>query len=210
VSSVFGALTLLILAGCAWAVLEGVLFGERSDGSAVPPSRPPLGLLPLSADPEAVCAAVLEGIRPETVAVATANGDVDRITAMLKDTAFAAFWRLHLALCRGNLEGLAEAYSALKMRTVPLSPPWQAIQLHQEVNLSLAIAKAKQNPAAAYRGLDALRRLRLAKPAHDWPLDELEQELRQTLSGQANSSSPAPANRKVTAQIGRDVSLPGP
>jgi hypothetical protein len=64
-------------------------------------------------------------------------------------------------------------------------------QLRREIELSLATAVATGNPTAAYRGLDAIRRLRLADPApallhdgpEDCPVDTAEAALRDVLAG---------------------------
>ncbi len=192
-SSAWATLTLLGLCCVAWSVLDHLLQHEglmeladprRSDVKSVQDvgrsaeSSTDLNLQP---DLDFVCAQAMASVDQQTVATATGNGDVRRVSELLEGSELAGIWRAHLALCRRDPPELAALYRGLKLQTQRLPPRWQGTQLYQEAEIGLAVATSTANPAASYRGLDAVRRLRLASPVQGWPLDRLEQQLRLTL-----------------------------
>ncbi len=93
----------------------------------------------------------------------------------------------HLALSLGDRESMSAAYQAIKQPMRGLSADWQVVTLCQETLLSLEVATRDGNAAAAYRGLESLRKLRLAS-FHGAPLDAMEDQLRAIAIGTSRHS----------------------
>ena len=128
-------------------------------------------------------ALALAAIGHDNIRTATSCGLIDSIASKLRLTELGVIWQTHLALCRGDPRTLNAAYLGLKTRIPFASPHWQGASLYQEAVLSLAAAATPHHPAAAYRGLDALRRLRMIVRAQDLPLDQIDTGLRLHCAG---------------------------
>ena len=102
----------------------------------------------------------------------------------------ATIRQTHLALRLSDWESISAAYQAIKQPMLGLSSAWQVVALSQETLLSLEIATRDGNAAAAYRGLESLRRLRLTS-FRCTPQDAIEAQLRAITGGLSLRSLPA-------------------
>ncbi len=147
-----------------------------------------------------LCAVGMAAISGENIAAASDSGLTGRLADALGQTANSALWRTHLALCRDSQTNLGAAYADLKVGIAREPGAWCDAAQYQEAVVSLAIASSTDHPAAAYRGLEAVRKLRMTGAPGDWPLDQLELKLRGTLHSHASFRSdvsrvaPAAAN----------------
>ena len=96
----------------------------------------------------------------------------------------------HLALSLGDRESVSAAYQAIKHPMRGLSASWRVVALCQETLLSLEIATRDGNAAAAYRGLESLRQLRLTS-FHGGRQGAIEVQLRAIAGGTSRPSLPA-------------------
>jgi hypothetical protein len=88
----------------------------------------------------------------------------------------------HLALCRQDRDQLRTAYDRHRYQTPSIPVPWRAIVLQQEALVSLMMVDQEPGLAAAFRGLECMRQLRLLPLTPDGPHQWAETGLRSAIS----------------------------
>ena len=196
-------LTLFGLGAIAWTICDHIL--TRSELEVTHDPLP----IPLQAiDPDQHAQAILVAVEPDadadtdnaiwraTILAVFDQRDANGADAVLRDEqllvqlhtdgidseALATIRQSHVALRGGDPTIVLAAYQAIKQPMPRLDAAWQVVALCHETLLSLAVASQDGNAAAAYRGLESLRRLRLTW-FHCAPQDAIEEQLRALASG---------------------------